>query len=119
MIQLDHIPLICASIAVGVLHILLCALSDEVRRRTLNLLIALDQLAWVVFTLGNGSPDETISAALWRMERQGKRAGKLLRPAVDLIFRPLETAHCLRAYEAERRGVQLPGEYRAAERQGV
>lgn len=37
-------------------------------RRILNLLIALDQLAWVILTLGNGMPDETISAALWRME---------------------------------------------------
>lgn len=38
-----------------------------VRRRLLNIAIALDQLAWVLLTLGNGLPDETISAAAWRM----------------------------------------------------
>lgn len=100
-------------IGFGVVHILLCQLSDEVCRRTLNLLIALDQLAWVVITLGHGSPDETISAALWRMEQRGKLAGKLFRPVVDLIFRPLETDHCQRAYEAEKYGRQLPKEYQA------
>ena len=34
------------------------------KQRILNLLIALDQLAWVLLTLGKGHPDETISAAL-------------------------------------------------------
>ena len=41
------------------------------KQRLLNLLIAVDQLLWVVFTLGKGHPDETISAAAWRMEQQG------------------------------------------------
>ena len=35
------------------------------KRRILHLLIALDQLAWVVLTLGKGYPDETISADVW------------------------------------------------------
>jgi hypothetical protein len=56
------------------------------KRRVLNLAIALDQMAWVLITLGHGSPDETISAALWRMEQAGKRAGKLFRPVVDALF---------------------------------
>ncbi len=98
-------------VAAGLAHILLCELSEEVNRRTLNFLISLDQLAWVVITLGNGSPDETISAALWRMERAGKLSGRLFRPLIDLLFRPLERDHCRKAYEAERRGVQLPKEY--------
>lgn len=46
----------------------------SIRRRVLHVLIAIDQLAWVVLTMGDGSPDETISAAAWRMERQGKLA---------------------------------------------
>jgi hypothetical protein len=37
------------------------------KQRLLNVLIAIDQLAWVVLTLGAGHPDETISAAAWRM----------------------------------------------------
>ena len=34
------------------------------KRRILNLLIAIDQLAWVALTLGNGLPDETVNCAL-------------------------------------------------------
>ena len=37
------------------------------RRRLLNLLIALDQLVYVLLTLGHGSPDETMSAADGRL----------------------------------------------------
>ena len=33
------------------------------RRRLLNILIALDQFVYVLLTLGHGSPDETLSAA--------------------------------------------------------
>lgn len=82
------------------------------KQRILNILIAIDQLAWVVLTLGKGHPDETISAALWRMEQQGKLAGKLLRPFVDLLFRPIETDHCYKAWLSEIKGKQLPPFYR-------
>ena len=82
------------------------------KQRILNLLIAVDQLLWVVFTLGKGHPDETISAALWRMERQGKLAGRILRPLIDALFRPLERDHCRKSFEAEQRGAQLPAAYR-------
>lgn len=80
-------------------------------RRVLNLLIALDQLAWVILTLGNGLPDETISAALWRMETQGKLAGRLFRPIVDALFF-FDKHHCLKAWQAERSKAQLPTIYR-------
>lgn len=33
------------------------------KQRALNLLIAIDQLAYVLLTLGAGHPDETLSAA--------------------------------------------------------
>lgn len=79
-------------------------------RRILNILIALDQLAWVILTLGNGHPDETISAALWRMESQGKWAGKLFRPVVDALFF-FDPDHCLKAWRAERNKQQLPDAY--------
>lgn len=82
------------------------------KRRILNLLIALDQVAWVVLTLGNGSPDETISAAAWRMEQQGNIAGRILRPLIDLLFRPLERDHCRLSFLAEIRKTQLPPIYR-------
>ena len=82
------------------------------RQRILNILIAIDQLAWVLLTLGKGSPDETISAAAWRMEQQGKLAGRVLRPLIDLLFLPLERDHCRLSFEAERDGKQLPPLYR-------
>lgn len=85
---------------------------NELKRRLLNVGIALDQLAWVVMTLGNGSPDETISAALWRMELQGKRAGRWLRPVVDAMFF-FDPDHCRNAHLAEFQKLQLPGSYRA------
>lgn len=82
------------------------------KRRLLHLLIALDQLAWVVITLGHGSPDETMSAAAWRLEKAGKWQGRWLRPVVDALFRPFERDHCRNAYEAESRNLQLPKHYR-------
>ncbi|MCX8018266.1 MAG: hypothetical protein N2690_10260 [Rhodocyclaceae bacterium] len=46
------------------------------------------------------------------MERQGKLAGRALRPLIDALFWPLEREHCRRAYESELRGAQLPDVYR-------
>ena len=82
------------------------------KRRIINLLIAIDQLAWVVLTMGNGSPDETISAAAWRMEQRGKIAGRVLRPLIDLLFRPIEKDHCYRAWLSEVQRSQLPSAYK-------
>lgn len=81
------------------------------KQRLLNLLIAIDQLAYVVLTLGTGYPDETLSAAAWRTEQTGKLGGRIFRPLIDLLFRPIERDHCYRAYLAERNNTQLPEEY--------
>jgi hypothetical protein len=78
----------------------------------LNVLIAIDQLLWVLLTLGKGHPDETISAALWRMEQQGKIAGRIFRPLVDLLFRPIEKDHCREAWLSEVHRSQLPDAYK-------
>ena len=82
------------------------------RQRTLNVLIALDQLLYVLLTLGAGSPDETLSAAAYRTEQSGKLGGRIFRPVIDLLFLPVEREHCRKAYESERLGQQLPPEYR-------
>ena len=82
------------------------------KQRLLNVAIALDQLAYVLVTLGAGHPDETLSAAAWRTEQAGKLGGRIFRPFIDLLFLPLERDHCRKAYEAEKRGTQLPKEYR-------
>ena len=82
------------------------------KQRILHVLIALDQLAYVLLTLGAGHPDETLSAAAWRTEQSGKLGGRIFRPVIDLLFLPLEREHCRKAYDAERQGQQLPPEYR-------
>ena len=83
------------------------------KQRLLNTAIAIDQLMYVLLTLGEGSPDETLSAAAWRTEQAGKLGGRIFRPVIDLLFCPIERDHCRNAYEAERLGRQLPPEYRA------
>lgn len=82
------------------------------KQRLLHIAIALDQLAYVILTLGAGSPDETLSAAAWRTEQAGKLGGRIFRPLIDLLFLPFEREHCRKAYESERLGHQLPKEYR-------
>jgi hypothetical protein len=51
-------------------------------------------------------------ATLWRMEQQGKLAGRILRPLIDLLFLPIERDHCQLSFESEVRGAQLPSAYR-------
>jgi len=74
----------------------------ELKRRLLNILIAVDQLAYVLLTLGHGDPDETMSAAAYRLELQGKLGGRIFRPVLDGLFYYIERDHCRRSYEAER-----------------
>lgn len=81
-------------------------------RRTLNFLIALDQLVYVLITLGAGYPDETLSSAAYRLEQRGAFWGRVWRPAIDWLLHPIEQQHCRRAYEAERIRSQLPREMR-------
>ena len=80
-------------------------------KRLLNVLIALDQLAYVLLTLGRGSPDETLSAAAWRTEQEGHILGRIFRPLIDLLARPWERDHCRKSFESERNGRHLPKEY--------
>lgn len=82
------------------------------KRRILNVLIALDQLLFCLATLGHSSPDETLSAAAWRWEQAGKLRGRILCPLIDALFLPFERDHCQMAYLSELRGLHLPPEYR-------
>jgi hypothetical protein len=85
------------------------------KRRLLNILIAIDQLLWVLFTLGHGEPDETISAAAYRMEQAGRLAGIVLRPIIDALFWPLQRQHCKMSFISEANGTQLPLAYERAQ----
>lgn len=68
------------------------------KKRLLNILIGIDQLCYVLITLGYGSPDETMSSAAWRMERKGKLSGRIFRPLIDWVFFPFEREHCFFSY---------------------
>lgn len=85
----------------------------EFKRRLLNFLICADQMLFNILTLGRSSPDETISAAAWRLEQAGKWQGRIFRPLIDAIFLPFEDNHCYRSFEAERRLSHLPDAYRS------
>lgn len=81
------------------------------KRRILNVLIALDQFLFCLATLGHSSPDETLSAAAWRWEQSKKLRGRVLCPLIDALFLPFERDHCQMAYLSELRGLHLPPEY--------
>lgn len=86
--------------------------TKAMKRRLLHFLIALDQLMYVMVTLGRGYPDETLSAAAWRLEREGKLAGRVFRPVIDFLFLPVEKDHCRLSYESELAGNHLDPAYR-------
>lgn len=81
------------------------------KNRLLNILIALDQLVYVLITMGYGSPDETMSSAAYRMELKGKIAGRLFRPMIDLLFFRIEKDHCRKSFIAEKNRAQLPKDF--------
>lgn len=81
------------------------------KQRLLNFCIAVDQLLYVLLTLGTGSPDETLSAAAYRTEQQGKFLGKVFRPVIDFLFSLFEKHHCLQAFQSEKDRKHLPAEY--------
>jgi len=82
------------------------------KRRVLHILIALDQLAYVLLTLGYGNPDETLSAAAYRLWIRRQIGGRYFKPAIDLLFSPVERDHCEKSYRAEMERRQLPRGYR-------
>ena len=69
------------------------------KRRVLNILIALDRLIYQIVTLGYGSLHDTISSAAYRMEQKGRLVGKLSRPVIDWLFASLgDEHHCFTSY---------------------
>lgn len=89
----------------------------ELSRRFLNVAIAVDQLLWVLVTLGHGSPDETLSAAAWRLEQAGRWQGRLFRPLIDGLFLVItfgrDKTHCKSSFDSEAKRRHLPAEYQA------
>lgn len=73
----------------------------------LRLLLAIDQLLNVLIC--NGEPDETISSAAYRMERDGRFWG-FMRPVIDTLFW-FQPNHCRKAYESEVLRLQYAKEF--------
>lgn len=70
-----------------------------------QVLIALDQL---VNALIGGYADETLSSSAYRMEREGKLAGRIFRTLIDGLFWPFQHDHCRKAYMSEVIRLQMP-----------
>lgn len=79
------------------------------KRRLTNLFIALDQFLFCLVTLGHSSPDETLCAAAWRWDVQGKPFG-WLRRVLDTLFW-FDKDHCMNAYISELNSRHLPRIY--------
>ena len=75
----------------------------------LRVLLAIDQLLNVAIC--NGEPDETMSSAAYRMERDGRFWG-FMRPVIDTLFW-FQPQHCKMAYESELLRLQYTAEFRA------
>lgn len=72
------------------------------------LFVAFDQL---LNTILLGSPDETLSSRAYRADRDGKRFGRIFRPAIDTLFF-WQTRHCYAAYVAEVQRRQYSANFR-------
>ena len=72
------------------------------KQRILIALIALDHLALVIATLGNCKRGETISAAAWSLEQNGKLVGRIFRPFIDWLFTWVERDHCYVSWLSEK-----------------
>ena len=90
----------------ALVYLVLLMLRSDRKERALNLLIALDQFVYVVITLGEGMPDETMSAAAYHGWLLGRPWG-FMRRVIDAIFF-FDPNHCYQAYLAEIGGQQLP-----------
>lgn len=75
----------------------------------IRVLLAIDQLLNVI--LCNGAPDETMSAASYRMHRDGRFWGFMM-PVIDMLFWWQGPQHCYRAYLKELDRTQYPDDYK-------
>lgn len=79
------------------------------KQRIFMILIALDVFLFSLLCLGNVKRGETISAAAWELERDGKWQGKLFRPIIDFLMGGLEKDHCQRAWAIENKDLLWNG----------
>ena len=68
------------------------------KRRILNILIALDVFLFALACLGNVRRGETASAAAWSLELDGRWQGRIFRPLIAALFW-FDTEHCRGSHE--------------------
>ena len=68
------------------------------RAYLLRILVQLDTLVMTVF---NGRRNETMSAAAWSLEQDGKLLGRIFRPVIDAFFF-FDPNHCACSWLNER-----------------
>jgi len=73
-----------------------------------NIFIGVDQLITAIL---GGWPDETISSYVYRLEKQKKLFGRIMRPTIDTIFF-WQKNHCEQSMIAERLHLQTTPEFR-------
>ena len=65
----------------------------------LNALIWLDiKLYWLI-CLGHVRPGETMSAAAYSLQLDGKLQGRIFVPVIDFLFKLWQDDHCRKAYQ--------------------
>lgn len=79
----------------------------ELKRRLVNLGIALNQSVNVIF---GGEPDETLSARAHRMRVKEHKHWKWTADAIDTLFF-FQKDHCFKAHQEELLRRQLPKDY--------
>lgn len=72
------------------------------KARILRIVVAFDIFIFSLLTLGGAKRNETISAAAWSLEADGKWQGRAFRPLIDWALSWLEKDHCRLAWLAER-----------------
>lgn len=68
--------------------------------RLLRILIALDIFLFALLTMGDARRNETISAACWSLEQDGKLLGRIFRPLIDALFF-FDARHCESSFRDE------------------
>lgn len=71
------------------------------KNRLLRILVAFDIFVFSLLTLGNAQRNETISAAAWSLEQDGRLQGRIFRPLIDFLLRWMEPDHCFRSWRTE------------------
>ena len=80
----------------------LALINGEFSNRLVRWLTAWDILLFSLATFGRARRNETISAAAWSLELDGKWQGRVFRPFIDWALSPLEKDHCHVSWLAEK-----------------